>query len=297
MKNRPIHENLNTSFVNLSSLIKHLRRRQFAGNIRVELNGYEADVRLTADDKMRVREHDRAAGRISEGEEALERLLIRAREPGGIINVYQEIAETETDVPIEKPEQFFEAKPAAAVLSAKPPHTNGSSKSIKIDADDIENGMPKPNSPLLPFQLGNNFESKARLTNLAPQEWQMLVNLTAELLTAIDKSLAEANLEFSPAFEKACSEISKDYPFLNPAADKFAYKDGKIVVREQFNPKLFAAGINEALRRILDKLGKNPKFLNIYFTTTQKIIELIEKRKLFYDKFFITPQLERTVGA
>ena len=71
MNNRPIHENLDTSYVNLSALVRYLRRRQFVGNIRIELSGYEADITLTATNEMRVREHDRIAGRVSEGEEAL----------------------------------------------------------------------------------------------------------------------------------------------------------------------------------------------------------------------------------
>src|SRR5215203_5540289 len=94
MKNRPIHENLDTSFVNLSALIKYLRRRQFAGHVRVELSGYEADIYLTAENGLKVREYDHIAGRIAEGEETLQRILIRSREPGGIINVYQTVAET-----------------------------------------------------------------------------------------------------------------------------------------------------------------------------------------------------------
>jgi hypothetical protein len=87
MKNRPIHENLDTSYVNLSALVRYLRRRQFCGNIRVELSGYEAEITLTGENQMRVREHDRIAGRVADGDEALQRILIRAREPGGIINV------------------------------------------------------------------------------------------------------------------------------------------------------------------------------------------------------------------
>ena len=99
MKNRPIHENLDTSFVNLSALIKYLRRRQFVGDVRVELSGYDADIELTAENRMNIREHDRITGRVAEGEDALQRILIRAREPGGIINVYQKIEE------VEKPEK------------------------------------------------------------------------------------------------------------------------------------------------------------------------------------------------
>lgn len=308
MKTRPIYQNLNTSFVNLSALIKYLRRLQFTGNIRVELSGYEADVTLSADNQMRVREHDRVAGRISEGEESLQRLLIRAREPGGIVNVYQEIEEDapaiEPIAPVVEEIPFAaEAKQTVAAETAivnisSPPHLNGHSKKAQVELPPIEDDFPRINAnPLkIPFELSNKFEAKARQTNLAPHDWQMLLNVTAELLDTIDKTLAEANLEFSAAFEKARLEIASDYPFLNPLAGIFDYKNGKIIVRQQINAKLFAAGINETLRRILEKLGRNPKFLNIYLTTVQKIIILIEKRQSLYDKFSITPQLSRIIG-
>jgi len=302
MKNRPVHENLDTSFVNLSALVRYLRRRQFAGNIRVELNGYEADITFTADNEMKVREHDRNAGRVSEGEEALQRLLIRAREPGGIISVYESIEDAapiiEKNFPIVKENPIVvEAEQSIVNISVKPPHQNGNSKTAKATKTEAPTTVDNASNQQLPFELSNQIEVKARQITLAPEDWQTLLNLTAELLDTIDKSLAEANLEFTSAFEKARIELSNDYPFLNPANEIFEYKDGKIIVRKQLNAKLFAASINEALRRILDKLGKNPKFLNIYFTTTQKVIELIERRKPLYDEYFITPQLERTVGG
>jgi hypothetical protein len=301
MKNRPLHENLDTSFVNLSALVRHLRRREFAGNIRVELNGYEADIALTAAGEMRVREYDRIAGRISEGEEAMQRLLIRAREPGGIINVYQE-AEESAEPPLEELIEIIEKLPVAVVekqtvvsVAAQTPAQNGNSKTTQAKPQPSENGSGQP--PKFPFELSNKYETKAKQQNLSAEDWQMLLNLTAELLNTIDCSLAGANLEFAAAFEKARLEISHDYPFLNPSSNVFDYKNGKIIVRQQINAKLFSASINETLRRILDKLGRNPKFLNIYFITTQKVVELIEKRKPLYEKFFITPQLEKTVGA
>ena len=298
MNNRPIHENLDTSFVNLSALVRYLRRRQFTGNIRVELSGYEADIALTAAGEMRVREYDRIAGRISEGEEAMQRLLIRAREPGGVINVYQEAEESApaTEERIETVEKLpvaAEEKQTVVSLAAKVPHQNGNSKIAQVESPTFENNLPTD----FPFELSNKYEATARQQNLTAEDWQMLLNLTAELLNTIDISLAEANLEFTAAFEKARSEISHDYPFLNPVSNVFEYKNGRISMRRQINAKLFTASINEALRRILDKLGRNPKFLNIYFITTQRVVELIEKRKPLYDKFFITPQLEKTVGA
>jgi len=327
MKNRPVHENLDTSYVNLSALVRYLRRRQFVGNIRVELSGYEAEIALTANDEMRVREHDRIAGRISEGEEALERLLIRAREPGGIINVYQVVEETEKIAPtiekamplVEKIAEVVEEEPIHVQaelfhVAANLPYHSGNHKDALIKDGNHKNGNHKNGinvSPivvkdLLPsksnaleftFELGDNFEERDRQTNLlASRDWQMLLNLTAELLSAIDKTLAEANLEFTLAFEKARTEISSDYPFMNPAFGFFDYRTGKITVREQINAKLFVASINEAVRRILEKLERNPKFSNVYLITTHKILALIEKRQPLYDKFFITPQLARTIG-
>ena len=70
MNNRPLYENLDTAFVNLSALVKYLRHREFIGQVRVELNNYEADIVLLEGNKIKVREHDKISGRIAEGEEA-----------------------------------------------------------------------------------------------------------------------------------------------------------------------------------------------------------------------------------
>jgi hypothetical protein len=318
MKNRPIHENLDTSFVNLSALVRYLRRRQFAGNVRVEMSGYEADIVLTAAGEMSVREHDRIAGRISEGDEAFERLLIRAGEPGGVINVCQAVESSaaaidEPTLIVEKTvkEIPFAVETKQAVggggsgIAAKPPHRNGNSviaeakPNAEIEVPPIEDVAPKPSKPLpeISLDFGAQSDDKPEQPNFAAlEDWQMVLNLTAELLNTIDKSLAEANLEFAAAFEKARAEVSGDYPFLNSASGVFEYKNGKIIVRRQINERLLTAGINETLRRILEKLGRNPKFSNVYLITTHRILALIEKRRPLYDKFAVTPQLAKIIG-
>ena len=68
-------------------------------------------------------------------------------------------------------------------------------------------------------------------------------------------------------------------------------------MNEQANAKIFVAGINETLRRLLDKLAAHPKFSNLYRALTQNILALINARKPLYDKFSITPQLEKTIGG
>ena len=304
MKNRLIHENLDTSFVNLSALVKYLRRRQFIGSVRIELSGYDADIVLTGENQLKVREHDRIAGRISEGEEALQRILIRAREPGGIIHVYQKTEEGE-DLVGEKSERSFREKSVAVQavqVSAEvslPPQQNAEAGKVAPEKPPVSENLLKSGLklPKFPFELSNRVEAKAKQSEVSASDWQTLIDLISELIAAIDKSLSQANLDFPSAFEKARFEISEDYPFLHPVSGVFSYKNGKISMEEQINAALFVASINETLRRILEKLGKNSKFTEVYRAATQNIIALIHRRKPLYDKFSITPQLEKIVGA
>lgn len=87
MNEQSLYRDLDTSFVDLSALMRHLRERRFEGLIRVRLGGYRGEIELGPGDRVEVREHDATRGRTSAGEEALRRLLIRAREPGGSIDV------------------------------------------------------------------------------------------------------------------------------------------------------------------------------------------------------------------
>lgn len=82
-------ETLDTSYVNLAALIRYLRKQKFAGRLRIVLDQYEADVSLDGESQPTVEERDHLSGRHAQGQEAFERLLVRAREPGGLITVYQ----------------------------------------------------------------------------------------------------------------------------------------------------------------------------------------------------------------
>jgi hypothetical protein len=88
-KSRAVHQNLDTSYVNLSALLRYLQGREFIGRVHVELDEYDADVFLNGTAAPRVRETDYSTGRTERGEEALHRLLVRATQPGGLVSVYE----------------------------------------------------------------------------------------------------------------------------------------------------------------------------------------------------------------
>ena len=309
MNNRPVYENLDTSFVNLSALIRYLRRQEFAGRILIELHGYEAEIFLSKDDGIKVSEHDRIAGRVAEGDEALQRLLIRAREAGGKIHVYQEISERSF---------AYESRNRANGLSNEikiNPPTTIKQKHSENDISQIDNisvsiRMPTAkksqtlpadaaedeSAATLPLEFSNKFENKAKKLQTSPQEWQVLLSLVAEILKTVEGNLAKNGLEFAPAFRKARAEISADYPFLHPDSGDLRFENGILITREQISTKLFTASITEILRRILEKLGANQKFSEAYRMINQDIITLIHKNKAAYDKFELTAPLEKIVG-
>ncbi|HEY8559707.1 MAG TPA: hypothetical protein VIL74_04835 [Pyrinomonadaceae bacterium] len=265
MKKRPLYENLDTSFVNLSALVKYLRRRKFTGSVRIEFGEYAAEIQLSAGQQLKAREHDRAAGRLAEGVEALQRIFIRAREPGGAIGVYETIGETET--------------------------TGGEKTSID------ERTPPAPRSPAisgLSFEFSNQVEAGAKRTALSPEDDAMLIGLTGELLGAVERCLAPANLDFSSAFRKACAEITADYPFLAT----LRYENGKIHgAAGDPPPKFLVAGVCEALRLVLERLAQSPRLAETHRGATQRILGLIYQRRALYERFSLIEPLERILGV
>lgn len=326
MKNRPIHENLNTSFVNLAALLRHLRGEKFAGQVRVELKDYEADITLTASGAITAREHDRAAGRVAEGDEALQRILIRARAPGGVVHVFQMISENEVvaanrpqvsvktgekiverkslDTAVSQPAENVAASLAQNIKTLAPPAKAGQNGHLRTTADAqavvavaetaADTNAPRAN-PQLPFEFTNRVENKARRTNLAPEEWRTLLNLTGELLATVDDVFAKADIDFAAALGRTRAEVSVDYPFLNPKSNVFNYINGQVTMSEQTNHKIFVGGVNETLRRIFDRLAKNPKFSNLHRLLADNVHALVTARRPLYEKFSITPQLERII--
>lgn len=279
----PIHENLNTSFVNLAALVRYLRGMQFVGTIHIELSSYEADIEFTGSKTMRACEHDHIARRISHGEHALQRILIRAKEAGGLIHVYQ-------DNPSELRQKIFVDKSIVAGAN----HMVSSTADTPVrNFGDVRSGLEH-----LPVPVNNNpsvpKNGKAKLT--APESWTEILSLISELLRTVDESLSKSNIHFPDAFKNACGFISNEHPFLDPDSDVFSYLDGFISVRRRLAPEELSAGIIIALGRIMNRLREDVYFGNVYHVTMHRIRVLANRRKPEFDKFSITNQLQRVIG-
>ena len=277
MKKSTIHENLNTSFVNLPALVRHLRGMQFVGSIHIETLGYEADIEFTGTSTMRACETDHVAGLITYGETALRRILERSKEPGGLIHVYQGQAHNRKRVFVDR-----------SIASRANRSVSGMSDTR---VRNFEKGMKGGIYPHIKFKT-----RRKRPELETPENWTELLNLISELLRTVDDTMSEAHINFADAFRNACGFISADYPFLDPDSDVFSYADGFISVRRQLASQDLASGIVAALGRIFERLAEDAYFENVYRLTMKQTRALVIRRKQQFEKFSITEQLEEVTG-
>lgn len=268
----PIHKNLSTSFTDLSALIRHLRGLQFVGRVQIELSSYEAEIELSEGGGVSAREQDHIAGRLSFGQDALQRIMIRAKQPGGLIHVFRQLSVGSERVFVDEVISVGARRMAAG---------NGSKDDTILSKSIVENPIPKPESQFDPACVDN---------------WTELLALVSELMQTIDGSLAKGTLQFSEAFRNACGFVSFDYPFLDPDSDVFAYRDGYISLRQRLAPDELIAGIFAAIARIMNRLREDPYFGNVHHMTMHRLRVLANRRRLQFETFGLGQRLQKITG-
>lgn len=280
MNKYPIHKNLNTSFVNLSALVRHLRSLQFVGSIQIELSSYEAEIEFTDDGSIKAREQDHIAGRLSFGEDALQRIIIRSKESGGVINVFKSGPECETDrVFIDK--AIAEKAREMAAGPQRAVQVNNQMEDYFTRASISDAPIPKP---VMLFDADK------------VENWTELVALLSELMQTIDESLAKGNINFAELFRNACGFTSFDYSFLDPETDIFSYEDGYIKLRQKLPSRDLINGVMAALSRIMQRLREDTYFGNIHHLTMHRLRVLANRRKVQFDAFGLSFELQKITG-
>lgn len=246
MKKEPIHQNLNTTFVNVGALVRYLRGLQFVGSIRLELASYEAEIVFTESKTLRAREYDHLAGRISQGEQALERILVRAREPHGRIHVY-------------KATDGYAGRDDGSIFI---------DKTIMAGAREMAANLGGTAVPPAPREL---------VLTEADGENALVLAALSELLQIVDESLALGKLSFSAAFRVACDAIAAEFPFMRRGA--LTYRNGEITLGTTADAELVAKAVFAALRPIFRRLRSEPKYCELLRVSSDRLLALSAKRR------------------
>lgn len=265
MKTFPIHQNLNTSFVNLSALVRYLRRLQFTGSVRVELSSYEAEIFFTSANKLQAREYDHIAGRISQGEHAFKRILARAQEPLGRIHVLR-------------------ADPAESLQMARKAFVDD-----RIAAEARRSTRTETDKAVDHVLLKNARPGKRK------EELDTAVRLAHELLATIDESLSKASLNFTEAFRNACAFAAADFPFLDPQASLVRYEGGKFAAKSDVGVQDLFEGIATALGHIFDRLRSESRFTKLLIYSRHRIMLHSSERNEVYQRLNLSGVLDKLI--
>lgn len=279
MNKYPIHKNLSTSFVNLAALVRHLRGVQFVGTVEIELSSYEAEIEFSENGALKAREQDHIAGRLSFGEDALQRIMIRAKEHGGTINVYKNGTE-KRESPV-----FVDKKIAEGARKM----SLGDAASARTDKmEDFLSRASFADAPIPKPATGFDADSV--------ENWTELVGLVSEVIQTVEESMAKGNLNFAEAFRNACGFISFDYPFLDPDTDIFSYADGYITLRRKMIARDLIGGVMAALARMMERLREDPYYGNLCHLTMHRLRVLANRRRLQFDVFGLGKELQKITG-
>lgn len=261
-KSRPVYEKLDTAYVNLAALLRYLQRRNFTGRVHVEMDKYEADVFLSATGSLDARETDHAMGREAQGEAALQRLIVRAMEAGGLISIYEEIEE-ETDA----------SRPASTTSAA------AEATARAEDAEDDDDSLPQ----------AEEAEAEA--------DWGALLRLSGEIVGAVERAALSVGVEFHPAFQAARLDVADDFSFLDPSSARFEYANSEVRLQAEPTAKAYIAGIGACLRRTVEKLATGENEGRVRERIALQLAVVARRRQAEITRLKLTPLLDRIAGT
>jgi len=286
-KSRIVHENLDTTFVNLWALLRNLSQRGFIGRVRVELKDYTADVFLTGSSTPLVHEIDRAAGTDTLEEAALHRLVLRVRETPGTISVF------------EGPDE------AVAVQgTANPATETDGSRSVResqernplVHHEPDEEAITVSDEPILrSTEIG---ESVAPTDEPMDEiEWSAIVKASGELIGGVERALTGTVADFASLFDAARLELADDYTFLDPMSVTFTYSNSIVTLTAEVPANSYVVGLSEALRRVVAGVATGDRARRVRERVALEMFSVVRKRKEILARSGFLPQLDRIAGT
>jgi len=294
VNSRILYEDLDTSFVNLWALLRYLTQRELVGRVHVELADYTADVFLTGSSTPMVHEIDHAAGRNVLEEAALHRLVVRAREPGGKITVFEgeDEAAREATQPSAGAVRSIEPVTQAEVVNAVPAAVADIDRESFTVPDQV-----MASSTVLESAGSKLIKALSKGTTQKQGEWADLVEISGELIAAVERATVAVAADFTALFHAVRLELADDYTFLDPSVNRFSYSESAVEISAKPGAGPYVAAISESLRRVVDKIAVGERGGRVRERVALELARLARKRREPLTRFNLDMQLDRIAGT
>jgi hypothetical protein len=282
----PLYQNLDTEFVNLWSLLRKLTQQGFIGRVHVELPDYSADVFLDGSSTPLVREIDRAANTETIEQGLLHRVVLRARETPGVINVFAGDDEAITQQPpavISEDQKTFDS-PGVSDSNILPDAAGAISEAV---SNPITHEQPPA-----PIEVHDDVYRSGSY-----EDWPAILVATGELIGAVERGVNAAGGDFAALFGDVRLELADDYIFLDPIAQTLQYSDGIVSLKTQPAVGVFVAGLSEALRRTVNLVAMGDRERRVRERVALEMLPVARRRTDTLERAGLRPQLDRIAGT
>jgi hypothetical protein len=283
-RERVVHEHLNTSFTQLDAMLNELKADLFSGYVRLVARDYDGLVLL--DGGRVLNAIDEAKGRCRTGVKALDGVLAKSRERGGMISVFQlsaEMAQLLADLSgsqvlykdltsdltsLDRLLAGLRSRRHTGFIDVKIPGRHETATIFLRGGDVLEATLsrqgnvsdgPKVLDELARLAAADGAVFTVHSAQAAPPEAsapgpqgsdrQEQLSVWLDTLKTVENSVDIPTKPgtFVTAFKRACIELADTYPFLDPFAAEFEYRDGQI----RYDGQAAAADFNQGLSRCL----------------------------------------------
>jgi hypothetical protein len=289
----PFLQNLDTTFVNLWSLLRKLTAQGFIGRVHVDLGDYSADIFLNGSNTPLVREIDRATNSETIEEGALHRVVLRTRESAGLINVFSG-ADEATVQPLAAPAQppAVQEPPAKPESFAAPPVD---SFHELPPAPPIVGEGPGPVTVNKPVAPAISDEGLYRSGSF--QDWPAILATSGELIGAVERGVNATGHDFSSLFHAARLELADDYTFLDPFAQTLQYANGIVTLKTEPAVNVFVNGLSEALRRTVNAVAVGDRARRVRERVALEMLPVARAQIELIERSGWRAQLDRIAGT
>ncbi len=291
-KSTTLYPHLDTTFVNLWSLLRKLTEREFIGRVHIELPDYSADVFMNRSSAPLVHEIDRAAGTESIEEGALHRVVLRARGTAGTITVFEGKHEAQ---PPKTPRD--ETTPAA--------YADDNEVIAIVEAETTDFAEEQQPSQIRPAPTADSFEipeAREILTDdLYPtgsyQDWPAILKASGELIAAVESAVNAAGENFGNLFNRVRLQLADDYSFLDPMSQAFDYANGAVSLNATLPVSVYVSGLSEALRRSVDQVAVGDRARRVRERVALEMLAAARRHGEVFERSGFQAQLDRIAGT
>ncbi|HMH43937.1 MAG TPA: hypothetical protein VK557_10675 [Pyrinomonadaceae bacterium] len=286
-KPNPLYENLDTTFVNLWSLLRNLSQREFIGRVHVESKDYSADIFLNGSSTPLVHEIDRAAGTDTIEAGALHRVVLRARETPGTISVHEGAHEASPH------QDSTDAIPATVDVSS-----DTSAQPTKPDCFEPAALLPESGPPLYVDQPSPATQINEDIYPTGSyQDWPAILSTSGELIGAVERAINASGENFNSLLGATRLELADDYSFLDPIVNAFEYEHGVATLRQEVPVRVFVAALSETLRRIVNRVAVADRARRVRERVALEMLTVARARADVLDRSGFQSQLDRIAGT